>query len=139
MLKFITPSLIFHMERMDEFASFLKTYDCDLIRHSPHSTKAKVSAPGELESRVIDRIRRLYIDDFSLYGYSENPEFIDSLHPVNQNASVSSLLTHELPETQSDHNLRLRVSLLFEDPFLDTMTSLRLLTNYSIAENLAGR
>ena len=127
----ITPSRIFYMEQMKEFASFLQTHDCEFIRYAPHSTKAKAKTPDELDSKTIDKIYCLYKDDFALYGYSENPQIKDSLGSISQNPYISNLLTSKDSGAQLCRDLKERDSLLFENPFLERETSLRILVNNS--------
>ena len=128
----ITPHRIFYMEQMNEFASFLQTHDCEFVRYSPHSTKEKAKTPDELNSKVIDKIYRLYKDDFAMYGYSENPQIKDSLGSTVQNPRISNLLTSKVAGSQLYRDPKGRDSLLFEDPFLEKTASLRLLVNNSL-------
>ena len=127
----ITPSRIFCMEQMNEFASFLQTHDCEFIRFAPHSTKAKAKTPDELDSKTIDKIYYLYKDDFALYGYSENPQIKDSLGSIAQNPHISNLLTSKDDGAQLCRDFKKRDSLLFEDLFLKKAESLRTLVNNS--------
>ncbi len=129
----ITPSRIFYMERINELSSFLKTHGCEFIRFSPHSTTRRAKTTSELNSKVIDKIYRLYMDDFALYGYSENPEIKDSSHSTIQNNRISNLLTSKVTGAQLSPNRREMDSLIFENPFLEKTTSLSLLVNNAIA------
>ena len=128
----ITPSRIFYMEQINELASFLQTYDCEFIRHSPHSSEGKAKTIDELDSKTIDKIYRLYKEDFALYGYSENPRIKDSSASVMQNPQISNLLTSKDAGSQLCRDSKVRDSLLFEDPFLEKKASLKILVNNAI-------
>ena len=118
----ITPSKIFYMERMDDLTIFLKSHNTELLRHAPHATKAKAVKPNELEKSVVKKILRLYGDDFNLYGYSENPEDKNISTP-KMSPYVSELLMN-INSPSMQHNLAARDSLLFENPFLQSRSSI---------------
>ena len=118
----ITPSKIYYMERMDEFITFLKSHNTELLRHAPHATKAKAVKPNELEKGVVKKILRLYGDDFKLYGYSENPEDKNISAPQTK-PYVAEILTN-VNSLSKHHNLVARDSLLFETPFLQSRSSI---------------
>ena len=128
----ITPSRIFHMEQISEFASFLQAHDCEFIFHAPHSTKAKAKKPDELDSKTIDKIYRLYKDDFVLYGYSENPQIKESLGSIAQSPRISSFLTSKDAGEHLCRDSIKRDSLLFDELFLEKTASIRLLVNNSL-------
>ncbi len=126
----IFPARIFHIETLNEFSSFLQTHQCEFIRHSPHSTQGKAIKPCELKQKVIDKIYRLYLDDFTLYGYSEDPNAESPQYSLERNPYISELLT-STDKQMPLRNTKERDSLLFEDPYLGRKESLDLLVKYA--------
>jgi|GEM_PF-5155246 len=123
----ITPLKIFYMERMNDLIAFLESHNTKLLRHTPHSTKAKAPKPNELEKGVVNKIIQLYSNDFALYGYSQDPNIKD-ITPPQTIPHVSELLAR-LDSLSESNNLNARDSLLFEDPFLESSLSLTTLSS----------
>jgi tetratricopeptide (TPR) repeat protein len=120
---FIKPSRVFFMEEISLFKSFLQSHGIYFAKHAPHATHEKAQSIDELNKKLISKIYRLYAEDFSLYGYSENPDKKTAKY-TNSATSCSSNFLEFATSIPPDLNTKERDSLLFESPPLGKKSSL---------------
>lgn len=81
----IKPSFIGYMEDMKSVEKFLLVFGVQLLNKAPHKTNTESDKFELLKNRrTIEKIIKLYKDDFNCFGYSENPFDVFMSAPIKQ-------------------------------------------------------
>lgn len=100
----ITPSFIGYLEDMDTVKLFLEGYGIQIINKIPHQTNTKTKKQDLLTSNsVVEKVAKIYKEDFVKYGYSLDPKHKFDLAPIVNSQVVPDELVSKHVNVATDH------------------------------------
>jgi hypothetical protein len=96
--RFIRPSFLGRVERMGDVEKLFRQFGIGFISYSPHALKAPFKRQ-DIDRQQAELIRRIYADDFRVYGYSTDhlsshvPETIEQAQRLSPGLRVLRALS----------------------------------------------
>lgn len=91
----VTPRFIGHLENMEHVENYLKGHGFELMNRAPHKTSSSDKKAGFLTQSAIDKIERLYDEDFCRYNYEKDPYIKQRPEPIFSEQFIDQSLFEE--------------------------------------------